>query len=153
MKEIVLARGQKAIVDDIDYERLNSGLWYFKEGYAARSSPPGTEFLHHLVIYCPIGYEVDHMDGNKLNNTRGNLRAVAHNQNMYNMTKRYDNKSGYRGVCWHKQHGKWYAVVNWTHEGEKKRMGKLFKDPKEAALWWNDRAKEVYGHNFRPNEV
>lgn len=160
MKEIILSRGEVATVDDLDFDRLNQFLWYLKRGYASRSVysggsvPVGAEAMHRAIIHCPEGCEIDHIDGNKLNNTRMNLRAVPHQKNMFNMNKRYDNKSGYRGVCWHGQHRKWYAVVSWTTpEGKRTKKGKLFKDVHEAAAWWNGLARQVYGDNFRPNEI
>lgn len=54
---------------------------------------------------------VDHIDGNTLNNTRANLRAVTQVENLRNAIKRTTNKSGYVGVVWHTQARKWNARI------------------------------------------
>ena len=53
--------------------------------------------LYHNTI-IPVGVEVDHIDENKLNNTFKNLRLGTHSQNQWNISKRKDNTSGYKGV-------------------------------------------------------
>lgn len=71
--------------------------------------------VHKLIFLYHYGYFpefIDHKDGNGLNNHIDNLRAATHFQNMANVKKPVTNKSGYKGVCWHKRKKKWIAQIN-----------------------------------------
>jgi hypothetical protein len=75
MKEVALTRGGIALVDDEDYPLLSMRKWRNKNGYASRNQliegGKQTEVLmHRLVMKLPKGirYDVDHIDGNRLNN-------------------------------------------------------------------------------------
>ena len=117
MKEIPLTQGKAALVDDEDYEFLNQWKWYAKRGtntyYAARSS--GTPSQHnqktirmHRVILNPQKYlEIDHIDGNGLNNCRSNLREVTRRGNQQN--QHVSKSSNYPGVTLIKTTGLWQA--------------------------------------------
>lgn len=70
--------------------------------------------------------EIDHIDGNPLNNTRGNLRVVSHKKNMENLAA----ASRFRGTCWDKRKGMWMAKV--THNYRTCFCG-YFHDRDEAA--------------------
>lgn len=94
MKEIVLTKGQVALVDDEDFERLNSVKWHARKKrntfYALRCITVGpnnkrkTQYMHQMLIECPEGMETDHVDGNGLNNQKDNLRIVTKRQNQQN---------------------------------------------------------------------
>lgn len=72
----------------------------------------GTVYLHRFLIDAPKGIQVDHIDGNPLNNCRSNLRIVTDSENKQNRHKLDNrNKSGYRGVFWNNQHKKWSAKL------------------------------------------
>ena len=78
----------------------------------------------------PPGYEVDHIDGNGLNNQKSNLRNCTHKENMWNQHGiRPTNTSGHVGVSWHKQVGKWRAQVQIS--GKFHHLG-LFSTKEEA---------------------
>jgi hypothetical protein len=74
--------------------------------------------VHRIIWFIERGrwptHEIDHIDGNGLNNKIENLRDVPGLQNMKNLTKRKDNSSGTTGVYWHKGASKWLvqAQVN-----------------------------------------
>ncbi len=70
-----------------------------------------TKQLHRLIMGEPEGLEIDHIDGNPLNNRRPNLRICTHSQNTQNITKRRNNKSGILGVCWCNNKKKWRAYI------------------------------------------
>ena len=94
----------------------------------------------------PDGYEVDHIDGDVLNNRRGNLRIVTHQQNIANSAPR-GGKSQYRGVYKNKQ-GKWQAQL--SSRGVRWSLG-VFDSEDEAAKAYDERAKEVHGEFARLN--
>ncbi|MFA5378694.1 MAG: HNH endonuclease [Dehalococcoidia bacterium] len=88
MKRIPLTRGQYALVDDDDYEWLRQWDWYAEpksaKFYAARSENRHKVYMHREL--CE-GMMVDHIDGDSLNNQRGNLRAATPQQNTWNSRK------------------------------------------------------------------
>ena len=100
------------LVDDEDYEWLNQWKWKeHKSGnvyYARRSGGrDATIIMHRLLTNCPKGVDVDHIDGNGLNNQKSNLRIVTKRQNQQN--QHIKNTSQYPGVTWNKTVKRWYA--------------------------------------------
>jgi hypothetical protein len=94
-----------AMVDDSDFDRVNALRWYLKSpGYAARASRDElgiqrTLFMHRFVMgFGPGDPDLDHINGNKLDNRRENLRECDDAQNQWNTGKSIRNTSGYRGV-------------------------------------------------------
>lgn len=85
---IPLTKGAFATVDAEDYEWLSQWKWHLSAGYASRyfPAPNGRKRInmHQLICPCPPGLEVDHIDRNRLNNTKVNLRAVTRSVNMKN---------------------------------------------------------------------
>lgn len=89
--------------------------------------------VHRLVFLMHHGYlpkGIDHKDGDKLNNRIENLRAATHFQNMANVGTPITNKSGFKGVCWHKREGKWRAQINANNK--KIHLGS-FDNPQDAS--------------------
>lgn len=132
-----------AIVDAEDVG-LAAQSWYLRPaGYAGRSVGVGgnkqqTILMHRLICGLTVGDRrlVDHIDRNKLNNRRANLRVVTRSGNAQNYPKRPATSSRHRGVSWHKGHKRWvaYGQVN----GAFRRLGE-YKDENEAgavALQW-----------------
>lgn len=124
-RKIKLTQGKWALVDTADYEWLSKWKWYAMMAprvgvsayYAVRQKAVGkkmqrTVWMHREIMRPPDGLEVDHIDGNGLNNRRHNLRSVTHQENGSNKPHRHPrNTSGYRGVVWHKGQEKWIAQV------------------------------------------
>jgi hypothetical protein len=104
MKTIKLTRGFETIVDDDIYDLYNWYSWcYFPKGVAARrgrKGEPKVVYLHRAVVKCPVELQVDHINGNKLDNRRENLRICTNAQNCANQTKRCNNTTGAKGVTY-----------------------------------------------------
>ena len=104
MRHILLTQGKKAIVDDEDFEWLSKWKWQYKTGTNGKYKYPGYASkwkgarMHRLIINAPKGIDVDHINGNGLDNRKKNLRLVNKFQQNQNSIKRRDNTSGYRGV-------------------------------------------------------
>lgn len=121
MKEIPLTQGKVALVDDRDFDLISRFKWYAirmgKLIYAAHQQRvrPGYGgqrlILMHIMIMSDsrVGYECDHIDGDGLNNTRGNLRMVTRRQNCQNY--HIPKTSRYSGVSWDKRYENWQAHV------------------------------------------
>lgn len=103
------------------------GLWLAKGDYA-RIGVGKHSFLVHRVIWFfaydewPSG-DIDHINGDKQDNRLENLRSVTRSENLRNMIRRSDNKSGCTGVYWRKGEGKWIATV--TVRGRTTYLGRF----------------------------
>lgn len=153
-------------MDSEDYEFLNQFDWSLIEWrgiqYAKRrvklSDDPypeyGTISMHSLILKGCI--EVDHIDGNGLNNQKSNLRPVTHAQNIQNQRVQTRSKSGYRGVTYFPNAGQWKRKKPWRArikvDGYDRTIG-YFTTPEEAAKAWNEVALEEWGEYARLNEV
>lgn len=153
---VPLTRGYSTIIDEADSERVGSFKWFAsgREGavYAARHQRTGgsrqdTILLHRFLTGCPSGMEVDHINGDRLDNRRINLRICEHQENGRNTRRRTDNTSGFKGVSPEKG-GKWRANIR--IEGRQVYLG-TFVDPEKAARAYDAAAVAAYGRFARTN--
>lgn len=141
-----------AIVDHADARHLSQWQWRLSsEGYAVRSEThQGTKrtiYLHRCVAGTPAGSVTDHINGDRLDNRRANLRTATPSQNNANSRDR--RRSGrYRGVYWHRQANRWMSQISIA--GRVHHLG-LFDDPKEAARAYDVAARATYGAFARTN--
>ena len=96
--------------------------------------------MHHVILPLKDGLQVDHINGNRLDNRKENLRLVTKSQNMMNRGVQKNSTSGYKGVNEHQ--GKWRAYI--LENGKQKHLG-VFEDKKEAARAYNKMAKLLHG--------
>lgn len=155
MKEIPLTQGKVALVDDEDFARLSQFRWHNQCGYAARNEKTErgrrTIFMHRLVVSVPKGMETDHINGNRADNRKCNLRICTHRQNIANYTAlNSKNKSGYKGVYWDEEVRKWRACIR--PDNIAKHLG-YFSSPEEAARAYDNAAKNVFGEFAATNEA
>ena len=107
-KRIKLNDGTFSIVDNDIYEKIKDSKWYHNKcGYVARDLYKEKKrlLLHRFVLGLKKGDGkiVDHINGNKLDNRRKNLRICSHLNNLRNQKVRKDNKLGYKGIKLFKQ--------------------------------------------------
>lgn len=147
MKEIQLTQGKVALVDDSDFDRLNSFKWYaIKAGriwYATRNIMVGrkrTTLRMHWYILGGKG--IDHIDHNGLNNQKSNLRFCTRSENAMNMRPSTNCTSTFKGVSWHKTNKKWMARIGIN--GKDIYLG-TFTDESEAARIYDRKANELFG--------
>jgi hypothetical protein len=144
MMEIRLTQGKIALVDDVDFDRVNKYRWCYQHGYAVHNTRQNEKiirtYLHHFIFGRPIRpNQIDHIDGNGLNNQKSNLRIVTARQNCQN--KHIKKSSKFVGVCKNKAGGKkWRAVI--TINGVQQHLG-LFRSEKAAALCYSKAASDV----------
>lgn len=114
---IPLTRGRVTVIDHEDYKKIKRYKWHYKDtGYAVSYSKGSAAErkqvrMHRLITKCPTRKEVDHIDGNKLNNCKENLRVCTRSQNMMNKGKPKKGSSRFKGVSWHEKSGKWRARI------------------------------------------
>lgn len=151
MKEIQLTKGKVALVDDEDYEYLMQNSWcYQNPGYAARRRNKTIQLMHRIIMKAKKGEQVDHIDGNRLNNQRDNLRLVNNSQNSMNRSLQGNNTSGYKGVSWSKEKRKWHSYI--TKNGKRTHIG-YYACKHEAAKEHNKMALKVHGEYAKLNKI
>jgi hypothetical protein len=156
IKEIQLTQGYIALVDDEDYEKVSQYKWYAENrlySWYARTTIIKTRkniYLHRFILNVKPDEEVDHINGNGLDNRRCNLRIVTHQQNMMNVKKRINGSSKYRGVFWDKEREKWEAQI--AINGKSCYLG-LFTSEVEAAKAYNIKALESFGEYAKLNII
>jgi HNH endonuclease/AP2 domain len=150
-RTIPLHGGFEAIVNAKDFKRVSEHLWFVKisydTAYARRVIRSGGvaryQGLHTYLINPKNGREVDHRNGNGLDNRRSNLRPATHRQNQRNR-KKVNGASKYKGVSWCKRTRRWESYI---HVNGKKRLLGHFKVESDAAGAY-DKAARIYYRNF-----
>lgn len=146
MKQIPLTKGQFALVDDEDFEALSKSKWCLSSsGYAITSKTVQYKvshiLMHRVITGAEKGLYVDHIDMNKLNNQKANLRACTNAQNQMNKNK-LKGKSKYKGVTYIKKANKWAAQIRANYKYV--WLGQYHSE-EEAALAYNVAAIEHHG--------
>ena len=130
-KRITLTNGMIAYVDAADYEELSRYTWQLVSGgYAGRHENRKLIFMHRQIMNPPKGMQVDHLKGNRLDNTRARLGICTLSENAQNRAKRANATSRYRGVSYSKDREEW--VVALPREANQKFVGS-YDDEVEAA--------------------
>ncbi len=114
--------GKFVLVDDRDYEKLSQYKWRMTTlGYVVRTHYVRPKinviWMHREIMETPKGLETDHIDHNRLNNQRSNLRIATHQQNNYNKGPQTNNTSGHKGISWRKAIKRWDVQVNGQYIG------------------------------------
>lgn len=145
----------KIIVDKEDLNKILSNNRYIsinKNGYAYFRFKGKDYFIHRFIMGLPRKYNndtkiiVDHINGNRLDNRKENLRICTKDKNPINCKTYKNNTSGCKGVSWKKSLNKWQVELNYN----KKRiyLG-VYSDLKEAIKIRKEAEKEYYGEYIR----
>jgi hypothetical protein len=144
-QSIPLTKGNVAIVDDQDYASLSQWRWRVNsKGYAIRSEYiNGKEVvycMHRIILGAERGQYVDHIDHNRLNNVRSNLRLCTQSQNQANRRLQKNSTTGYKGVT--RRGDRWHARI-WV-EGKCIHLG-YHANAYRAALIYDHAARRFFG--------
>lgn len=160
MITVGLTRGYVAFIDDEDAD-LATVKWRAhvdkecRGVYAVRevrdnlkTNKRRTERLHRIILSRMLGRDLtnkedtDHINTNPLDNRRENLRLATRSQNLQNTPKRRDNTSGYKGVYYHRQSGKWQATIQ---KNGRRYSLRYWDTPEEAYHAYMNAAKNLFG--------
>ena len=145
---IYLSKGFIALIDLEDAHHLGHKKWCVDSGGYVIN---GRRRLHRVVLgITDAKVSIDHINGDKLDNRKSNLRIVTASQNQMNAKKRCKGTSKYKGVSWNSTFLKWNAVV---YKNKKAVFCRYFKTEDEAAKAYNAAALTHFGEYARLNEV
>lgn len=151
------SNGSFALVDDEDYEKISKYSWFIQHGYAItnvrKDGRQITLRMHREVLGLqPEDKKVpDHIDFDRLNNQKSNLRIATHKENSrYRRVKRTPDTTKYRGVIWSKKDGLWAGVI--TVDNKNVWCG-LHSTQREAAIAYNEAAIKHFGEFAFLNEI
>jgi hypothetical protein len=144
--------GENVLVDPEDEHLLEGAyIWRRKKDWS-RTGPDYVHVrkgrLHRVIMDCPDGMTVDHINGDTMDNRRCNLRIATQSQNQMNRGSCRGSSSRYKGVSHHKLTGKFTAQIR--VDGKKRHLG-LFASEEDAAKAYDDAAIEAFGEFARPN--
>jgi len=151
-------KGYNVLIDDIVGPSVLARKWHIadrKRGIYFSTSvqfPDGDRRdvkLHRFIREAPPGMLVDHKNGNHLDCRLENLRVCTTAQNTQNQPMLKTNKTGYRGVSFNKQAGKYRAVI--SHNGKYIHIG-FYDTPEIAAEKYKEAAKKLFGEFYRETE-
>lgn len=144
MKKIVLTQGKFALVDDVDFEWLNQWKWCCSGNGAVHRNIGGQkrQYMHRLIMNNPERQVIDHINGNRLDNQRNNLRSCSQQENTFNGKTRKNNRSGYKDIWWDMQRKKWFVQI--MRDGKKYSIGRFIK-LEEAIEARNRELYELHG--------
>ena len=146
--------GIDALFDKEDFDLIKNHYWYLNcMGYIIpRDNMQKNKdiFMHRLIMNCPDGLYVDHINHNVYDNRKSNLRIVTTAQNEMNKGNRKDNTSGCKGVNWDKRHNKWHVRLSYN----KVRMDLgYFDDFDKAVSVRKEAEKKYYGEYAFREEI
>ncbi|ADI67581.1 HNH endonuclease [Mobiluncus curtisii] len=160
MKTIPLTKGLVAVVDDADYSKLSPYSWYavgrpgneYAARYGGHNKGSSSHIrMHRELLNAPAGIEVDHVNGNRLDNRRANLRLATRTQNACNRSKfRGKHHSRFKGVTYHVRDQCWQASIR--HHDKHIYLGS-FESEVEAAAAYNKAAINYQGKFAKLNEL
>lgn len=141
--------GVSFLVSTEDLHWVIKHNWHLsKRGYITTKINRKNVCLHKMILEVDVGFDIDHINGNKLDNQRENLRVCTHQQNCFNQKRRSTNTTGFIGVSKKKGMEKFEAYIHYC--GKKFYLG-LFDSVDEAARIRDRAALEKYGEYARLN--
>tara|TARA_A100001011_G_scaffold385744_2_gene460282 strand:+ start:2091 stop:2606 length:516 start_codon:yes stop_codon:yes gene_type:complete len=165
MKEIKLWKNKNelsdkvTIVDDEDYDKVMTAISKKSKWYAVNHNPALRYYamnggrdksVHRVIMDAPKGMDVDHINGDSLDNRKENLRLCTRSENCRNKKVRADSKSGFKGV-YQTKNGRFQAYIGDPSKISRNIKLGTYDTPEEAARAYDKRALELHGEFATPN--
>ena len=136
---------KQIIISEIDKHLLKEYTWWLSHGRPQTkiriNGIVKNKYLHHFILPKKEGFVVDHINHNKLDNRRCNLRYATPSQNCLNQSICKNNTSGYRGVNWHKKSKKWRVYIYF--QGKQRCFGQ-YDDILKASRVYKKNIKKLF---------
>lgn len=148
-----LPNGNSFCIDFEDFGKVSQYKWsmtpdgYFKASLGSRKS--GHILLHRLILTPPENLVVDHINGDRSNNCKGNLRICRQQQNTWNSGLSQNSISRIKGVSYDPRRGKWSARI---YKERQINLGS-FESQEEAARAYDEAARMLFGEFAKTNEM
>lgn len=157
LDKVIVDSEDIALLDKFNYRVIPSGKTHYvvrSEKIFTGKAGHRTRFLHRDILGSPPfkGAQVDHANGNGLDNRRCNLRWADAKQNHQNESKRVGCSSIFKGVSIDNCHGKWRANICCPETGKKISLG-LFVTERDAAIAYDIAAKLIFKGFARTNNL
>ena len=143
-----LPNGDCFLIDATDYPEVSRHRWSLDEQGYVHTTIQGKHIKLHCFLLASKGSVVDHINGDRNDNRRSNLRICSAKENSRNQKLRSNNTTGYKGVSYDQRRKKYIASIAVDYKS--KFLG-YFSDPIEAALKYDQAAILLFGEYARPN--
>ena len=146
---VTLTKGLTAVIDAADVPLVSGYYWsalinvYYGHAYAVRFQSGKAILMHRVLLDAPKGLQVDHIDGDGLNNRRANIRLCTPNLNQANRAVERRNRIGAKGVSISRTGRRFKASI--TPNGKKIHLGS-FATKQEAAAAYKGAARVLWGN-------
>lgn len=139
----------RAIIDLDDIDIIKKYKWCLSSsnGYAITMIKGKQKSLHRYIMNPSDNMVVDHINHDRLDNRRSNLRICTQQQNSWNTSISKNNKTGKTGVSYIKEYDSWQVVI--YVDGKNKYIGRY--KSKEEAIKVREEVEEKYFKEFKPN--
>lgn len=148
--ELITNRGEIIKFDKEDFELIKTRQWFVHGFYVRASVDYKQVTMHSFLLGKKEGYVIDHINGDKLDNRRCNLRYATTQENSRNTFKQKNCTSNFKGVYFVKKRNCWNAQI---YLNRKQIFLGCFKNEIEAAKAYNKKAKELFGEFAKLNII
>ena len=146
-----LGKNKFFLIDNEDFAWISKIRWHLSPAGYPRTTTYDSEtkktkpiILHKIIMGDSSGYYVDHINRNKLDNRKKNLRWCTPSQNRINSKIRKDSYSKEKGVYFSKDRNKWCAYIQ--VDGKNKGLGNFYN--KEDAIRVREKASKKHFRDF-----
>lgn len=143
--EVSLTNRKTGIIDAVDLPLIIGKKWHSvlcNKKWYVHSDRDG--YMHRILLDAPKNRQVDHRDGDGLNNRRYNIRVCTITQNRQNTRNQENTKTGFKGVCFHRPTNSYGARIHVNH----KKISLQYHPTAEAAARAYDAAALKYFGEF-----